>query len=51
MVEGGDFDLEASIIALNDIVNETAIVLQDLTAKMDDQILSKKSRENGYSSL
>ena len=31
-----DIDLEASIIALNDI-NETAIVLQDLTAKMDDQ--------------
>jgi len=41
--KGGDFDLEASIIAMNDIVNETAIVLQDLTAKMDDQINLKRA--------
>ena len=41
--KGGDFDLEASIIALNDIVNETAIVLQELTSKMDDQLNLKRA--------
>ena len=41
--KGGDFDLEASIIAMNDIVNETAIVLQDLTSKMDDQLRLKRA--------
>jgi len=41
--KGGDFDLEASIIAMNDIVNESAIVLQDLTSKMDDQLSLRRS--------
>ena len=41
--KGGEFDLEASIIALNDLVNESAIVLRDLTQQMDDALVLKKN--------
>ena len=40
--DGGEIDLEVAIIAMNDIVNESAIVVRELASKLDDMIAMKK---------
>lgn len=40
--DGGEIDLEVAIIAMNDIVNESAIVVRELASKMDSMIDMKK---------
>tara|TARA_B100000927_G_scaffold89773_1_gene72616 strand:+ start:34 stop:2943 length:2910 start_codon:yes stop_codon:yes gene_type:complete len=40
--DGGEIDLEVAIIAMNDIVNESAIVVRELASKMDSMIAMKK---------
>ena len=40
--DGGEIDLEVAIIAMNDVVNESAIVVRELASKMDSLIAMKK---------
>ncbi len=40
--DGGEIDLEVAIIAMNDVVNESAIVVRELASKMDSMIAMKK---------
>ena len=45
---GGDIDLQASVIAMNDLILESGIVLRDLSSQMHEMLkLSKSGSMNG----